>query len=403
MPELINYYENKEERGIIYNWGKIFKEYRRILKGAHVHEPIFDPTTAPVNEAKYFIYMSERTSGKTTNWILIGMIMHMMYGTQIQYVRQTVDMIKPSVAGEIFNVIKTYNDGYYIRAITGGRYSGIYVHWKKAYFCNFDETNKATDISPEPFLQFLSIDNAEDYKSTYNAPKGDLILFDEFIGKYYRPNEFCDFMDLCATIIRKRKSPIVVLAANTININSTYFKEFEISKEVKKLNVGKHDLITTEKGTRVYVEIIGLKQSNLKQELNRLFFGFDNPKLAAITGGEITWAFDPVPHIVNSPEDEYLDRTTRIDTGDVLLQLDIVMTPDRGVVVNVHECTKIYEDSLILKLGDITKPNELWGLGQGNFCKYIWGLYGTNKFYYDTNETGSIVANYVKQYRLLRK
>lgn len=195
----------------------------------------------------------------------------------------------------------------------------------------------------------------------------------------------------------------MVLAANTINLNSAYFKEFEVSKEVKSLKVGNHIAVTTEKGTKVYVEIIGLKQSEIKQQLNRLFFGFNNPRLAAITGGEITWAFDPVPHMMLSDEDEYLDRTLRIDTGDVLLQLDIVLTPDRGVVVNVHECTKIYPDSLILTLGDIKKDNELWGLGQGNFCKYVWGLYGTNKFYYQDNETGALVTNYVKQYRQLRK
>ena len=394
---------NNEILGIDYNWGLIFKTYKQIMKKAKVTEPIFDPTTAPITENKYFMYMSERTSGKTTNWLLIGMIMNQFYGTTIEYVRQSEDMIKPSIAGEIFKVIRSYKEGFYIREITGGRYTGIWIHWKKAYFCNYDEKGKVTDVAPDHFLSFLSIDNHEDYKSTYNAPKGDLILFDEFISRHYRINEYVDFMDLCSTIIRKRWSPIVVLAANTINLNSAYFKEFEVSKEVKSLKVGKHIAVTTEKGTKVYVEIIGLKQSEIKQQLNRLFFGFNNPRLAAITGGEITWAFDPVPHMLLSDEDEYLDRTLRIETGDVMLQLDIVLTPDRGVVVNVHECTKVYPDSLILTLGDIKKDNELWGLGQGNFCKYVWGLYGTNKFYYQDNETGALVANYVKQYRQLRK
>ena len=401
--EKINYYDKKEYLGIEYDWKLIFKTYRSIISKARVHKTIYDPTTAPVLEAKYQILLSERKTGKTTNWLLIGMIMNQLYGTQIQYVRATEAEIKPSIASEIYNVILTFNNRYYIKAITDGKYSGIYTHWRKSYFCNYDETGKVIDKCEEPFLQMLSVEQHEEYKSTYNAPKGDLIIFDEFIRKYYPPNEFCNFMDLLSTIMRDRLSPIIVLAANTINLNSTYFKEFMISKDVKQMKVGNHKLITTEKGTRVYVELIGLKQSEIKQTLNRLFFGFDNPRLAAITGGEVTWAFDSVPHIKNSPEDEYLDRTLRIDTGDIMLQCDIVLTPDRGVVVNVHECTKVYPDSLILTLGDITQDNELWGLGEGNFCKYVWGLYGHNKFYYDTNETGSMVTNYVKNYRLLRK
>lgn len=399
----MRFYDNKEEHGIIIDWNGVFKEYKRLIKKAGVHDPIFNPTTAPVNDSKYFVYMSERASGKTTNWILVGMILNQKYGTQIQYIRQTEDMIKPSICGEIFNVILNYKSGFYIDEITQGKYSGIYIHWKKAYFCNYDEKGKPVEVADKPFLQFLSIDNNMDYKSTYNAPTGDLILFDEFISATYRVNEFVDFLDLLSTIIRKRKTPIVVLMANTINFNSTYFKELEISKEVKRLKVGQNKLITTEKGTNVYVELIGLKPSAIKSQINRLFFGFNNPRLASITGGEQTWSFNPVPHIVNADSDVIIDRCMRLDCGEVLLQLDIVETEDRGLIVNVHECTKSYEDSIILTNGDIRQMNQMFGLGHGSLCKLIWTLYQDNKWYYDTNETGSLVENYVKTYKMVKK
>lgn len=395
----LQFYDNKEEHGVVVDWNKVFRDYRHL----NVPKDVYDPTTAPVSNAKYNILMSERSTGKTTNWLLIGMIMNKYYGTIIQYVRQSEEMIKPSIAGEIFKVILTYNDGKYIKDITNQRWNSIMIHWKKAYYCNKDDNGKITEQAEEPFLQFLSIDKNFDYKSTYNAPRGDLILFDEFISPLYRTNEYVDFMDLCSTIIRKRKTPVVILLANTINYNSHYFKEFEVSKEVKEIKTGQHRLITTEKGTNIYIEIIGLKQSAIKVEVNRLFFGFNNPKLASITGGEQTWSFDPVPHIVNADTDEFISRRMRLDCDDVMLQLDLVKTEDRGLVVNVHECTTVYEDSIILTMGDIRSRNQYYGLGKGKLAKAVWNLYKQNKWYYDSNETGSLVKAYVENYARNRK
>ena len=399
MKSDIKFYDNDEKHGIIIDWNMIFREFKKLK----VPKDVYDPTTVPIYSAKYFQLLSERSTGKTTNWLLIGMLLYKFYGTITQYIRQTEDMIKPSIAGDIFKVILEYGDGKYIRQITDGKYNSIYIHWKKAYFCNKDENGKIIEQDTNNFLQFLSIDNNFDYKSTYNAPRGDLILYDEFIGKFYRPNEYVDFMDLLSTIIRKRKTPVVVMLANSINYNSMYFKEFEISKEVKQIKTGQNKVITTSKGTTIYFEIIGMKLTAIKTEINRLFFGFDNPKLASITGGEQTWAFDPVPHIVNADSDEYITRILRLDCDDVLLQLDVVRTEDRGLIVNVHECTKEYEDSIILTNGEIRRRNQLFGLGRGKLCKKVWELYKQNKFYYDSNETGSLVENYVKTYLQIRK
>ena len=401
--EKIKYYDNKEEHGIIIDWPKVWKEYRRIIKAAGIKEPIYDPTTAPVNDAKYFDLLSERASGKTTNWLIVGMILNQMYGTQTQYIRQTEDMIKPSIAGEIFRVIVSYNDGCYVPLITHNKYRGIYIHWKKAYFCNYDEKGKPCDIAEDHFLQFLSIDNNFDYKSTYNAPKGDLIIYDEHIGRNYAPNEFIDFMDLTKSIIRKRKTPIIIMCANTINRNHPHFKELEVSRDIKDLKVGQHKIVTTEKGTRVYIELIGLKQSAIKQEINRLFYGFNNPKMAAITGSDIAWAFDPVPHIVNDETDVIINRIFHLDCNDVMLQLDIVNTEDRGLIINCHECTRLYKDSVIFTLGEIRQTNQIYGVGKNNpYATLIWRLYEQNKWYYDSNETGSLVKNYLRTYKQLR-
>lgn len=119
----------------------------------------------------------------------------------------------------------------------------------------------------------LSIDNAENYKSSYNAPYGDLIIFDEFIGKYYYRNEFVRFNDLLKTIIRDRQSPIIVLLANTIDKNSQYFNELEIYNTVQNMKQGDSEIITSERGTNIYVEILesGVKKQKTRSIVNTLF------------------------------------------------------------------------------------------------------------------------------------
>lgn len=385
------YINNDEKLGIDIDWNMIFGEYKKL----HPPKDVYDPTTVPITQAKYFQLLSERSTGKTTNWLLIGLLLYKHYGIITQYIRASEDMIKPSIAGDIFKVILEYGDGKYLRWITDGKYNSIHINWKKAFLCRVDDDGNIEEQDNNNFLQFLSIDNNFNYKSGYNAPKGDLILFDEFIGKIYRPNEYVDFMDLISTIIRKRKSPVVIMLSNGINLHSPYFREFEISKEVKSVKVGEHKLITTEKGTKIYFEIIGTKQTALKTEINRLFFGFNNPRLASITGGEQTWSFDPVPHIVNNETDRYINRKLRLVFDGEMIQLDVVSTEDRGLIVNAHPCTNVYDDSIILTLGEIRSKRELYGLGKGKLCERIWQLYKENKWYYDTNETGSLVKNYL--------
>ena len=391
--EVDKFYEDKEERGLIIDWNKVFNEYRKLK----VPTDYFNPCTAPVGKAKYYVYMSERASGKTTNWLLIGMILNKMYGTTIQYIRSTKDEIKPSIADELYNVIISYNKGQYIREITNGKCNSIYTHWKKSYFCHIDEDGKMDYVDETPFLQFLSVDQHTLYKSTYNAPRGDLIIYDEFITDFYRENEFVNFCDLLSTIIRKRITPICIMLANTIDYNSMYFNELEISKEIKKMKVGEHRLITTERGTNVYTEIIGLKKTTIKERINKLFFGFKNPKLAAITGGEQAWAFDNVPHIQNDETDIIVDKRLRVEYGDVILQLELVYTENRGYIVNVHETTRIYKDSIILTNEEIWDKQHIYGLGLNRkYLKFIWDLYKQNKFYFDCNATGSILKSFVK-------
>lgn len=393
----IKYYDNKEEHGIIYDWSTIFKAYKKLKPP----KEIYDPTTCPIDKSNYAVLMSIRSTGKTTAWLLIGLIMNQMYNTQTGYIRQYEDMTAPVNAKELLKVINDYKSGYYIKAITKNRWNSSVIKARRIYLCYRDEEGKVIDTAEEPWLIELSLDRMEDYKSTLNVPRMDLVIFDEFISSRYMPNEFVILMQLLSTILRSRKSMRVLLLANNTNVNHIYFKEFEISKIVKTLKTGDNVLTRTGRGTSIYVELIGLKPTRHRQEVNAAYFGFENPLLSSITGSD-DWSFETVPHIVNEESDTVLNKMLRVEHNNVFLQAEFTQTENRGLIVNIHECTTTHKDSIILTLEEIWDNNHLYGFGHGFLCRLFWDLYKENKIYYDTNESGAILKDYIKAVKLKR-
>lgn len=392
---------NDENYGIDYDWRRIKHRYEKM---GIPFEFDYIPWNAISDLAKYIIQLSQRSLGKTTDWILLGMSMNIEYGTKIQYIRQTNDMLSPVHADKLVEVIRTYKDSEYIKKVSDGKWNDIdtkYYHFKKQfYFCRRNEYGEVEERSEEEFMQCLSIDKADDYKSTYNSPYGDLIIFDEFISQFYRPNECVKFLDLTKTIMRDRISGLIVMLANTINLNSQYFEELEISREVKHLSLGKGELIKTELGTKIYVEVLDIKVgkvSKKKSLMNSLFYGFKNPKLASITGGEI-WAFESVPHIDITDSNEVLFNRLFMDCGTELLKIQICKNNEVGLHLQVTRATKIYDDSIILTLKDVRDNRYLYGLGTRKIASIIQKSTQNRRVYYASNEIGSIYKNYINLY-----
>ena len=235
--------------------------------------------------------------------------------------------------------------------------------------------------------------------------RGDFVLFDEFIGTYYRPLEAINFFDLLKTIFRNRISGVVVMLANTINLNSQYFEEFEISRAVKQLHKGDKREIVTERGTRIYIEILDVKRTSSKRSLmNELFFGFKNPRLSAITGGEV-WAFDSVPHI--PPKSEQTGRRCILyniyaEIGIELLKIELVEDDKLGAHLEIHRASKVYDDSIILTLGELKDKRYVYGFGVGRLNTILAKYINERKVLYSSNEVGSIFKDYIHRYKIER-
>lgn len=382
----ITYHQNKKEYGIIYDWKLIIKEYKKIVP----REWWGNIDELPFNSADYFVENSERSIGKTTKWLLIGMVMNKLYGTHIQYIRQILDMIMPKNM-KLFRTILDYG---YIDKITNNQYNAVKYVSRSYYYYN----TETEEIAPEPFCDCLSIDNNDKYVSSYNAPTGDLIIYDEFISrKYYHQNEFVDFEDLVKTIIRDRLSPIIVMLANTIDLYNEYYKELEIYDFVQSMRTGQSELITTDMGTKIYFTILSGKTTIEKKRHNLKYFGFKNPRLNSIRGGE--WAIKSYPHIPkfyrgeNTPQIIINNRYIRYN--DILLNMEVV--DNNGVIqVYIHDATEIYPDSIIYVANVPQNKNERYGFGYTKTDNFIWNLRNKNVFCYANNLVGEKVRNFIR-------
>lgn len=387
--EKIKYINNNEILGINYNWEKILKEFNKL----GIPDFVYNPSHALHQNCKFNVGISERSTGKTTNWVLFGLVMHQLYGTKIQYIRQSEDMITPKNLKNFMDVIIQHG---YIKKITEGQYNSCYYQARKWFYCLIED-NEIICKSGTEFMNCLDLDEAETYKSSYNAPTGDLIIFDEFISKRYYPNEFVTFCDVVKTIIRERWSPVVVMLANTTNRYHTYFQELTIQQELLQIKVNESFTKTTKGGTSIFCELIGNKNIN-REKQNNLFFGFHNPRLAAITGGD--WSIDNYPHIVRE-DCKTLNKMHYISFNNFLVNLEICQNKRLGTFIKAHRASKTYDDSIIYTIDEITDKRYRYKFGYNAVDVMIFTLLKRNKWFYATNEVGNVVASYIAQAKKL--
>lgn len=368
-------------------------DYRKIIKmlDNYIPDGVYNLDRHNFYKNIYHIICSERSIGKTTTFLLMGLLLYKEYGVQTIYMRQTEDMIRPKNTATLFNVILENN---YISEITNGEYNGIYQYSRFFYFCTYDETGKRIDTDDTPFCICVALSERYDIKSNFNTPKGDWVIFDEFISNRMARDEFVSFMDILSTIIRERTSARILLLSNTIDVESQYFYDFEISDIVKKMCFGEIEEFVTEKGTKIQIEFptLDATRRKKKEKHNTLYYGFVNSKLNSITGGG--WAFDTYQH----PFGDFsviLNRVYIKYKLDMFIKADIVYNKENNkIMVYFHKSTKTYDDSIILTNDTPQNVNE-HGIETKIYNK-IYSLYCNNLAMYQNNTIGTMIDKFYK-------
>lgn len=376
-----------------WDWRLIKREWNRLKMPKDLAYDVFHIPMAYKNPNRcgYYMLLSKRGVGKTTSMILLGLILFKLYGTITQYIRQLEGMTTPKNAQELMSTILSCG---YIEKITEGRWNYATYYANRWTFANIDENGKITEKSKIHFMYTLSIDRSFYYKSNYNAPTGDLTIYDEFINKHYTNNEFVFYLDTLSTIIRKRTGVINVMLSNTIDEFSEYFQEFEIEEQIKGLKRGDCTIATTSGGTKIYIEIIDQHDKN-SARLNKEFFGFRNPRLYAITGSG-DWNVPVCKHYdYNDDTAELIDRTHYIEMGLNMVAVELWHSDKYGYHCRVHRATKIYDDSVIYTRGEIRDKRYRQGYGYSKVDSWLWNLLDKGLWHYATNSQKNFVDKYI--------
>ena len=376
-------FQNGEEDYII-DWEDIFRLYNEL----GCPDDVYNPSELPINDASWFVLTSERSTGKTNNLILIVIILFLRYGFISAYIRETQDMITPKEMQNFMNVILKFG---YIEKMTGGKYNGA-RYWARHYRLVKWAEDGTKEEESAPFLWVGDLAENLTYKSVLNLPNCYFIIYDEFISKFSAPNTFVTLCDLHKTIGRNRLGIKMFLLANTTNYYHEFFRELLIQEEVLTCKVNCDFIKTTPLGTRVYYKMIGQK-SKRRELVNTEYYGFKNPLLASITGGD--WAVNCYPHIQREDR-KIIDKCRYIRYNDRYYQIELVSSDRLGMHCLVHRANKPSEKDRykIYTIDEIQERRESYKFGSSLIDAYLWNLRKKNKWYYADNDVGFSVESY---------
>ena len=380
---------------MVNRWRKIEKE---VVKAGVIPADINTPLGL---NATWNVYVSDRSNGKTTSWLLYAIKAYDMYGIVTHYIRSSRTMITQSAVMTIFNVILSNN---YITKLTHDKWNSIcYMRLEhKFYLCNRDESGKVVEQDITGFLMCMSIDKSDEYKSGYQCDTGDLILFDEFINSFYKRGEFVKFCDLISTIIRKRPDCKIVMLANTILRTSEYFDELECREFIDKAEGGDYiDYeIPCETGgtTSVHVEILSPRLNEERKLFNAKYFSFHNPLLYSITGSG--WAVKNYSH----PTEDFktIHRNIFLEYKGKIYGLNIVqLNCGRFTVFMRPHTHEPKEDAYIYSDSYNPFDNRHHSLthDRNAFDTWFFNRYYSNDIIYANNTCGSILHDFMSNLR----
>ena len=279
-----------------------------------------------------------------------------------------------------------------IKRITGGVWDSVY-YWRSAWYLSRRDENGELVHDENPFCYGFALSAMEHDKST-SYPNVTTVLFDEFITRsIYLNDEFVTFMNVLSTIIRHRTNVKIFMIGNTVNKYCPYFKEMGLT-HVKDMREGDIDVYRYgDSDLRVAVEY----SVNKVGKESSMYFAFDNPKLSMITGS--AWEIDLYPHcpVKYKPKDILMIYFIQFD--DACMQCEIVNTGETLFTFIHKKTTPIQNpDKDIIYTPEynprpnysrkITKPVYEWQ-------KKIYWFFQSERVYYQDNETGEVIRNYL--------
>lgn len=353
-------------------------------------------TLNKVPDAHYYVIIGERSNGKTYSTEKHIIKEYFENGSEFVYLRRFDEDIKQARASTIFNNV--INDGW-VEKYSNGEWNSIYYYARKFYFKHIDKENpKNTRICNEPFGYAISLASEEHDKSTA-YPNVRNIFFEEFMSRNYLSDEFTLFQNALSTVIRLRDDIKIFMCGNTINKYSPYFSEMGLTN-VKNMKKGTTEIYTYgDSGLKVCVEFSDMPSKDKK---SNVYFAFNNPKLSMITGenGSV-WEIDIYPHLTQ--EMRYVPKDVIykyfVEWDNELLECEIVKKNNSAFTFIHRKTTPLRDDNTNLVYSTVHnyKPNYKRKITYASTKreKIILWFFKNEKVFYQSNEIGEIMRNYI--------
>lgn len=342
--------------------------------------------------AEYNLIIGERSNGKTYSVKMEMLKTYANNGGQSALIRRWDEDFKGARGANMFSDIVENGE---LKKLFGEKYDGVTYYRHAWYLTKTDEKTGKPIKEIEPFCYAFALTAMEHDKST-SYPKVRLVLFDEMLTrKQYVPDEFILFMNVLSTIIRDRDNVIIYMLGNTVSHFSPYFGEMGL-KHIRSMKQGDIDVYTYgEHGCKVAVEYIG--ESKFLKKSNK-YFAFDNPKLNMIKSG--AYELDIHPHLTRRYKSSDIMFIYFILYEEYTLQCEVIQV-DNEVFTFVHEKTteiKNPDTDLVFTTEITSKPNYRVGIlkPRDKMGEKIAYFYKHNLVFYQSNEIGEILTNYVK-------
>jgi len=350
-----------------------------------------------VPDAHYYMVIGERTNGKSYSILNYCLERYVNYGEEFAYIRRFDDDIKYKRGSQVF---KNLINNKVIEKLTKGKWNDVEYYASKFYLKKTDKDDpKKTIVSPNPFGYALSL-NTEEHDKSDAYPNVKNIFFEEFLSrKNYLSDEFIIFTSLLSTIIRLRDDVKIFMAGNTINKYSPYFSEMGLTN-IKNMKVGSTEVYTYgDTGLKVAVEFSDFPS---KEKPSNVYFAFNNPKLAMIRGDGAVWEIDIYPHLTKEmkykPKDVIYKYYVVWDND--ILECEIVKLENSAFTFVHRKTTPIRDDNvnIVYSTEHNYKPNYKRKITKAHSRKeeiILW-FYKNEKVFYQSNDVGEIMRNYIQ-------
>ena len=353
-----------------------------------------------VPDANIYMFIGERSNGKTHSALSYALDMYDKNKSRFVYVRRLAESLKAQYMRNLFNGNRKSGD--LMNHLNKHGFDEL-TYWSSCFWPVVEGENKKRVRLDFPIGYTQAI-------STWETGKGGslfdckTIVFDEFLTRgSYLPDEPVLFENLISSIVREDNDAKVIMLANTVSWTCPYFREWGLN-HVREMAQGTYDTYQSGDNRRkivvCYTEHSGPKASDV-------FFNYDNPRSRMIVQG--VWETADYPRIPTQVGEWYPGEPCYIQSLEgwsVRIQPYATADGMECICIFSSKYLPINEEGVDIRFKDriiytdyfYPYANCRMALSKhsDNYSRFLLNCFKTGRVFYQNNEVGENVRNYLK-------